>query len=32
MIKISDNYYDLTLLDIIIELKEQLSINRNIFI
>jgi hypothetical protein len=32
MIKIQDNYYELNLIDIIKELKEQLAINRNILI
>jgi hypothetical protein len=32
MIKIQDSYYELNLIDIIKELKEQLAINRNILI
>ena len=32
MIKIADTYYELNLIDIIKELKDQLAINRNIFI
>lgn len=32
MIKINNTIYELNLIDIIKELKEQLSINRNIFI
>lgn len=32
MIKIQDTYYELNLIDILKELKDQLAINRNIFI
>lgn len=32
MIKINDIYYELNLIDIILELREQLAINRYIFI